>query len=620
MGERFQLIAETISEVFWIAGADGRVTYVSPAYERIWGRSPDALYADPRSFLEAVHPEDRERLGWRFDAARPASGFDHEYRIIKPGGEVRWIWGRGYAVRGDDGQIAHFVGAAQDITERKRMESELADSVERFRLVSQATLDGVFDWDMRTQKAWWSDAMYSVFGMDRASAPSFEAWSACVHPEDRERVLASFQRAIERHEPTWSDEYRFVRPDGRVLEVYDRAYVLLDADGKPVRVVGAMMDITARRRLEGQLRQAQKMEAIGQLAGGIAHDFNNILQAALLEVSLLQRAALPEGAAARVAEIRSSLDRAKSLTHQLLVFSRREAMRPQRVDLNARLVDLARMLRRLIGEDIALQLELAPGVLAIDADPGMLDQVLINLAVNARDAMPRGGTLALSTTVVDGVAGRSGRYARIAVRDTGVGITREQLPHLFEPFFTTKDATRGTGLGLATVHGIVEQHHGWIEVASELGHGATFGVYLPACDPGVAPELGASPVQVATGDETILLVEDEPSVRRALRALLEDSGYQVVDAERGAAALAYVEEAQRRIDLVITDLVMPDGMSGADLATRIAATAPDLPVVFMTGYSRDVDRVRVDPRCVFLQKPVDADQLLAVVRRALDRA
>jgi PAS domain S-box-containing protein len=602
--------------VFWIATADlSQCLYINPAFEQIWGRPLAEAYGNPRGFLGAIHPEDRERIAKNFEQRRREDvAFDHEYRIVRPDGTIRWIWGRGQPIRDELNGDALYMGIAQDITERKQMESELAAVAERFALVSQATNDGVFDWDMRTNTVWWSDAYYTVFGIDRSTPPSVEGWLSCVHPGDRDRVMAGFERACAHKETMWGGEYRFIRPsDGKQLYVIDRAYVLYDQAGRPVRMVGALTDLTTRRDLEEQLRHAQKMEAIGQLAGGIAHDFNNILQAVTVELALASRTpGLPEKAAAHVAESLASLERAASLTRQLLVFSRREAMRPSHIDLNAKVADLTRMVRRMIGEDIALHLDLAPGSIPIDADPAMIDQVLVNLALNARDAMPSGGTLAISTSVDDT------RTACIVVRDTGAGIPAEHLPRIFEPFFTTKEASRGTGLGLATVHGIIEQHRGRIEASSEPGRGATFRIYLPVSDVAAVRAHPAVELPRARGTETILLVEDDDSVRRALRELLEDAGYGVVEAERGAAALARLEDGATQIGLVLTDLVMPDGMSGKELAGRITSRWPGVRIVFMSGYSRE--RVADLGEHEVLHKPVDPSHLLDAVRASLDRA
>jgi PAS domain S-box-containing protein len=607
---RFRLVTEAISEVFWIVSADrSRTIYISPTYERVYGRPLEDVARDPRLFLEALHPDDRAVVAPSLDDdGRP---FEHEYRIVRPDGSIRWIRDRGQPVRDETGAIVSFMGVAQDVTERKQLEADLHQVVESLALTTQATSDGIWDWHIQANTVWWSDAMYTRFGFDRSTQPSYEAWSGSIHPDDRARVVESLAKAIEGREKFWSTEYRHVCADGRMLDIYDRGCVLFDDAGKPVRMVGAMIDVTAHRKLEAQLRQAQKMEAVGQLAGGVAHDFNNILQAATLDLSLLRTTpGLPAKAASHADDIEAALEKAATLTRQLLVFSRREAMRRRPLDLNTKLMDLARLLRRTIGEDIALHLDLAPGSLPIEADPGMIDQVLLNLVLNARDAMAGGGKLAISTTLERG-------DACITVQDTGAGIPAEDLPRIFEPFFTTKEPGHGTGLGLATVHGIVEQHGGRIEVDSALGRGTTFRVFLPTSDGATAANEASPGPARSHGHETILLVEDEAIVRRSLRQVIEQAGYTVVEAENGPVALSSWDRVNGAIDLVVTDLVMPDGMTGRDLIAQLEARNPQLRVIYITGYGRQLE---AGARHENLHKPVAADRLLGQIRASLDRA
>jgi PAS domain S-box-containing protein len=619
--ERFRLITEASSEVFWICSVDwSEMFYVSPGYERIWGRSVASLYRDPKSFLEAIHPDDVARVVADLDVRHVGRPFDLEYRVVRSDGSVRWVWDHGYPVREVGGDVARYVGVVQDITDRKRAETELAAVAERFRLMCRATKDGIWDWDVVTNTAWWSEAYVDLFGYDHSVVPSFETWAERIHLADRERVTASFRVAAESGRSEWTEEYRWVMPDGSIRIVFDRAY-LVHVDGRLVRIVGALMDVTQLRGLEAQLRQAQKMEAVGQLAGGIAHDFNNILQVISLELELLSKEpGLSPAVAAHAHEIRAGAERAASLTRQLLMFSRREPMQPRWLDLNASVADLARMLHRILGEDVTLELALTPGALRVHADPGMLHQVVINLAVNARDAMPRGGTLALATSSVEAIrpgAVRAGRYARIDVTDSGTGIAPDVVPHIFEPFFTTKEPGRGTGLGLATVFGIVEQHRGWLEFDTDVGRGTTFRCYLPLGD-GVAP-LALDQRGIEGGrSETILLVEDDSNVRRLVRAVLEGTGYRVLEADRGSAALKIWDAANGRVDLLFTDLVMPGGMDGRELASKLVARRPGLKVVFATGYSRDFIAHELGSNQVLLHKPVAADRLLAAVRTCLD--
>ncbi|HUQ05973.1 MAG TPA: PAS domain-containing protein [Kofleriaceae bacterium] len=621
LGDRdvgFRLIADALSEVFWISDRDmTELRYVSPAYERVWGRRVEDFYRDPSSFLEAVHPDDRERV--RANAQQRPSGtaFDHEYRIVLPDGAVRWIWGRGFPVLDATGEVSHLVGVAQDITERKRDAEERATLDERYRIVSQATNEGLWDWDMTTDRAWWSEAYYSVFGYDRAAMPSFAAWLERVHPEDRDAMVGTLKGLLSSGADHWEGEYRLLRPDGAVVDVFQRAFVLFDERGKAVRLVGTLRDITARRRLEDQLRHAQKMDAIGRLAGGVAHDFNNIVQTAMLELALLQQVpGVPVAALGHVRELRAAMERASSLARQMLVFSRRQPMHLRPVALDETIHAVTNMIGRIVGEDVVV--EVAPGALevAVMADPSMIDQLIMNLAVNARDAMPRGGTLRIETSVAthgEMFGLPAGEYACISVRDTGVGIAADIRDRIFEPFFTTKETGKGTGLGLAMVHGIVEQHRGRIEVESEVERGTTFRTYLPTTITPV-PTRAAAPVPRSARDgSTILLVEDDAHVRRAVRATLEQAGYRVVEADCGSAAIATYEQEAHRIGAVLTDLVMPGNMNGHELAVQLVARKKDLKVILATGYSHGVEVPERGPHVALLRKPIDAHRLLSVI-------
>jgi PAS domain S-box-containing protein len=506
-----------------------------------------------------------------------------------------------------------------DDVELRRVTSERDLAVERFVLMCRAMNQAMWDWDIRTNVAWYTDAIYEVYGIARGITPSFERWTTYVHPDDRERVIGGFRKIFETGQPRWSDEYRFVRPDnGAVLEVADRGFVMLE-NGHPVRMVGVVMDVTQRRATERQLRHAQKMQAVGQLSGGIAHDFNNMLQAAKLELDLLRATptASPQ-VLGHAKEIALALERAARLTRQLRMFSRLEAMRPEPLDLNTKIADLATMLRRLLGDTIVLHLDLASGAVSTEADSSMLDQVLINLTVNARDAMVHGGKLSIATSRCGALARPEhapGRYVCLEVSDTGIGIPADVQARIFEPFFTTKPS--GTGLGLATVHGIVEQHRGWTEHVSEVGRGTTFRVYLPELDRAVAHAGDAPQPAGPRGKETILLVEDDGSVRRALSSLLKSHGYEVVVADCGAAALAAWDTAGGKIDLVVTDLVMA-GMNGRELAATLSARRPSLKIIIVSGHTRDLEP-SLAASYELLHKPFEGETLLATVRACLDR-
>ncbi len=388
-------------------------------------------------------------------------------------------------------------------------------------------------------------------------------------------------------------------------------------------------DVAERKRAEEGLRQAQKMEAFGQLAGGVAHDFNNLLTVIQGNVTLARLAGpLEAEQATALDEIASASSRAANLTRQLLTFSRRQAVQMRDLDMNEIVGNMTKMLQRLIGEHITLVARHAPGSARIHADPGMMEQVLMNLAVNSRDAMSRGGELVIQTEVVTvGAASgtslfsRPGEFVRVSVSDSGTGIAPEHLPRIFEPFFTTKDVGRGTGLGLATVFGIVEQHHGWIDVESAPGIGTTFHIYLPhvsSAGPSSARRAeGAAP----GGRETILLVEDEDSLRALARRILSGKGYRVLEAPCGNDALEVWRHYRDAIDLLFTDMVMPGGMTGRELAKRLLAERPGLRVLYSTGYIDEMPGADPGLResADFLEKPYEAPRLLRAVRSCLDR-
>jgi PAS domain S-box-containing protein len=422
------------------------------------------------------------------------------------------------------------------------------------------------------------------------------------------------------------DEIEFV--DGTVVDRYSSP--VRDKGGNSCGRIWTFRDITQARQLEAQLRQSQKMEAIGQLAGGVAHDFNNILAALFMQTDLMEMVEqLPEEVAEGLKQIRGDATRAAGLTRQLLLFSRRQVMQPVILDLNEVVTNLAKMLQRIIGEDVQLQLHLHAAPLFTRADAGMMDQVLMNLAVNARDAMPKGGMLRIETSgeIVTGEIARlnpeaaPGRYVCVSVSDTGTGIPPEILPRIFEPFFTTKEAGKGTGLGLATVFGIVKQHSGWIKLENRPTQGVTFRIYLPV-HAGIGMEAGRNDAKLKPkgGSETILLAEDEPRVREAICTILQRRGYQVLAAADGNEAAELAQAHRQHIALLLTDLVMPGGMSGHELARKLQATMPNLKVIYITGYSPETagQELHLQSGENFVQKPFAMAHLLETIRRSLD--
>ncbi|HEY7727199.1 MAG TPA: ATP-binding protein, partial [Candidatus Eisenbacteria bacterium] len=450
-------------------------------------------------------------------------------------------------------------------------------------------------------------------------------WLGRIHPDDRRDVVEpAFEKLLRLQGATI--EFRYQTSRGIWRWHRSRLMPRRDADGS-ILVDGLETDVTERVALEDQLRHAQKMEAVGQLAGGIAHDFNNILTAILGYAELtLRRLPAQDSLRPALEEIQRGGERAASLTRQLLAFSRRAAAQPRIIDLNAALRELVPMIARVVGEDTALDLSLCDGAVSARVDRAQLEQVIVNLVVNARDAMPEGGTILLATERVD-VSGTGptragdltpGPYVRLTVHDTGMGIPPEVLPHIFEPFFTTKSPGRGTGLGLATAYGIVEQHHGRIQARSGAGEGTTFEILLPAVG-GSGPTVKPDPDEERGGAETILLVEDDADVLALTRELLGALGYHVLTADSGDAALRVAGESPSPIHLLLTDVVMPR-MGGRELAARLVASHPEARVLFVSGYTPDTALLEGagEARAAFLPKPYTVGELYRKVREVLD--
>ena len=502
---------------------------------------------------------------------------------------------------------------------RKRSEQALRASEERFRAMSEASPLGIFLTTGEGECIYANPALQSISGT-RASELMGRGWAQAIHAEDRESVMRGWFNFVKR-DAKGGRTFRVQRPDGSVLWVAVAVVPMQPAEGSR-GFLGAIEDVTARRRLEEQLAQAQKLEAVGRLAGGVAHDFNNLLTAILGYASLVLRKLPADDQNRRnLEEIQKAGERAATLTRQLLTFSRRQVHVPEILDLNGLLTGLGDMLRHLLGEDIELVSVFRSGSAWIKADRGQIEQVIVNLAVNARDAMPNGGRLRVEVETADVKAAGlpPGPYVVLTVQDTGVGMDAETLQHIFEPFFTTKERGKGTGLGLATVYGIVQQSGGQVAVESGAGQGATFRIYLPRVRrTGPLPlfQEGGSP----TGHETILLVEDEPLVRSMTREILEISGYRVLEADGGEAALRLSGDFVGDIDLMLTDVVMPR-MSGRELADRIAAIRPAMRILYASGYTDEVIAHHgvLEPGTEFIHKPFTPESLSLKVRQVLDR-
>ncbi|MBI5772019.1 MAG: PAS domain S-box protein [Verrucomicrobia bacterium] len=601
-------LVRTIDGIVWEAdAATRRFTFVSAQAERLLG-FPIARWLDDQDFwADHIHPDDRDETV-RHCAASASRGEDHQFdfRMIAADGRTVWFHDA-VTVVSDGGRPVMLRGVMVDITAAKRAEAE----VRRLAVFPQVNPNPVMEIDSRGEVLYANAAAQAL-----ATALGFARTAEMLPPD-----LASLVRdCLTTHTHHAGHEHRH---GARTV-----SWSFYPTGQRDV-VHGYAVDVTERHELEEKLRQSQKMEAIGRLAGGVAHDFNNMLTAIIIQADLLAGEDLPSDTRASLKVIRDAASRSAALTQQLLMFSRRQAMRLSDLELNEVVAGTATMLRRMIGEDVELQLHLHATRLVLRADAGMLDQVLMNLAVNSRDAMPDGGRLLIETSELHFDAaqlnGRTdalpGRYAILRVTDTGHGIPPEAMPHIFEPFFTTKGVGEGTGLGLATVFGIIEQHRGWIVAESTPGLGTSFEIALPMI--ATAPATGDEPAiapEVRGGDELVLLVEDEPSVRAVTRLLLKSRGYRVLEASDGASALALWADNRHDISLLLTDLVMPGGLSGRELGQRLEDDRPGLRVIYISGYSPELAGRDMQLRAGenYVQKPFSADHLLATVRRALD--
>jgi PAS domain S-box-containing protein len=621
---KFRQMAENTDDVVWMCSADLKmVHYVSPAYEKVWGSSTDSLYARPEQWVEAVVSEERERVRAVFSGlATNQASVSVEYRIVRPDGSIRWIHDRGYPVLDDNDRVIRLAGIATDITERRKAEEE------RLRLstaLDQAA-ESIVITDLRGIILYVNPAFERITGYSRREAIGKNANLVNSGRHDDEFFRKMWQ-TVTRGE-VWHGHIINRRKDGTFYEEDATISPVRDTAGKVVNYMAIKLDVTREMELENRYRQSQRLEAIGQLAGGVAHDFNNILTSMLMQIELARMEdGLPAEVEANLKQINEDANRAASLTRQLLLFSRRQIMQSRDLDLNEVITNLAMMLRRIIGEDVHLQLNLHPTPLLSHADPGMIDQVAMNLAVNARDAMPQGGRLVIATSeiTVDADLARQqpdaspGRYVCLSVADAGCGIPPEILPRIFEPFFTTKEVGKGTGLGLATVFGIVKQHRGWLTVNSKVGEGTTFKVFLPALDAAVA-ETSEPVAKPRGGTETILLVEDDAAVRKSTVTILRLRGYRVLEAGSGPEALKIWRDQRDGIALLFTDLVMPGGLTGRQLAASLQAEKPGLKVIFASGYSAEIAgrEIQLQDGENFIQKPVYPDNLLRTIRDCLD--
>ncbi|HEV8394743.1 MAG TPA: PAS domain S-box protein [Vicinamibacterales bacterium] len=642
--ERYRSLVESARDTIFTSDATGRFLYVNTAAAATLGLTPDQVMGRTVDELFPPHVAERYRAGVQHVIETGETL--HTEELSEVDGQVRWYSTIVQPMGDANGQIAAAQAIVRDITTRKLAEERLALSEERLNQAIRVADIGFFDHDHLKGERYWSPGLRQIAGLEPddplpphpSTHPADEVWS--MHPEDRPLIIDAVKRAHAPHGDGFYDvEYRFIRPSGVMRWVKVRSQTFFRGEGEarhPVRTVGGAQDITDRKladadraRLQEQLTQAQKMESVGRLAGGVAHDFNNMLSVISGHAELALRTAAPDDPVrGDLEQIRTAARRAADLTRQLLAFARRQVVAPRVLDLNAAVAASLDMLQRLIGEDIELRWIPSNDAGRVRVDPSQVDQVLTNLAANARDAIQGVGQVTVRTRrVVFEEADRlrhegsvMGPYAALEVSDTGRGIDSATAAHLFEPFFTTKPVGRGTGLGLATVYGIVKQNDGCVEVDSEVGRGTTVRIFLPSVEAdvtGATMDMAAGPAQ--SGHETVLLVEDESAVLRLSKIVLERFGYKVLTAATPSEAIQLFTTHEGRVHLLVTDVVMPE-MNGRELAARLRESRPELKTLFVSGYSASALAPRgvLEEGVHFLQKPFSLEDLAASVREALD--
>jgi PAS domain S-box-containing protein len=615
---------------------EGRITKVNRTDLEMLGYTSEELIGQPIWKLNVGEEIVREQVLAKLAGALPP-GQNLERIYKKKDGTIFPVLIQDRLTLDEKGQISGIRCTIQDITEHKQSEEALRQSEERYRTILENIEDGYYEVDLPGNFTFFNDSLCRMLGYSRDELIGMGN-DRYTDQENRKKLFQAFNRVYRTGEPVKGFDWEVIRKDGRKLYGEVSVSLIRSSTGEPVGFRGIARDITERKRaekemaaLQEQLTQSQKMEAVGRLAGGIAHDFNNLLtvikgytQLSLLD--LKENNPLWEN----IQEIQKATERAANLTRQLLAFSRRQILDPKVLDLNSLLRDTEKMLRRMIGEDIELVTRLSEGLGKVKIDPGQIEQVVLNLAVNARDAMPSGGKLTIETANAQSDEGYAlthlgltpGHYVRLSVSDTGVGMSREVQEKAFDPFFTTKEKGKGTGLGLSTVHGIVTQSGGKIWVYSDPGHGTTFKIYFPTIEGELDTLDGRNePDSSPRGSETVLLVEDESSVRDLANRLLKQQGYRVLEAANGEEALRLAQETVgERIHLLLTDVVLPQ-MSGKELADQLKTFRPDLKVLYTSGYTdfAVVHHGVLNSGTHFLQKPFSLKTLSQKVREALDR-
>ena len=631
-GDRlFRILVEQVRDfAIFMLDAEGRHITWNEGVKRLTGYDETEFLGLHASVL--FTPEDRAlgEVERELETAVNEGRSSDDRWLVRKNGSRFWAAGITTRLNDDGGRLVGFSKVFRDLTIEREAQERLRESEERLRVALLAARMGIWRWHLPTNSQRVDRSMTRLLGLGNGEVvESYEQFREHIHPEDRDRVDAAFEHAV-RSGQDMHIEFRVVWPDGSIRWLLDHGLLVRDDDGAPEYLTGAAIDVTERKLAEERLVEAQRMDAVGQLAGGVAHEINNMMTAVLGFSDLLLRRLGPnDPSSGDLEQIRRAASRAATITSQLLAFSRRQMFRPEVLDLNRLVRGLEPMLRQVFGEDKVFTTELAEDLAPVRTDPGHMEQVLINLALNARDALSPGGRVAVRTwnEVVSPQArdrmsaeGRPpGHYAVFSVSDTGHGMDAATKARVFEPFFTTKPVGQGTGLGLATVFGIVRQSGGSIQVDTSPGQGTTFSIYLPAVPRTPEPSDARAPIRVGRGSETILVVEDEELVRDFACRYLEAQGYHCVEAANGKEALEIVQRRGKEIDAVVTDVVMPF-MGGRELTERMDALRPGTPVLFISAYTGDeiVRRGLMEPGTPFLQKPFTPAGLATRLRALLD--
>ncbi|MDP9206026.1 MAG: PAS domain S-box protein [Gemmatimonadota bacterium] len=624
--ERFRFVARATTDVIRDWDIKTNALVWNDSVETVFGHKQNEIYPEIQWWRDHIHPDDRDRIlaGVQDVVDHGGTNWSDQYRYRRADDSYVNVLDRGYIARDSAGGATRMIGAMTDITERSRSEAAIRFQAQLLNAVQQAVVatdpDGIV--------IFWNKFAELLYGWTADEAVGRMIQELTPSPFLREHGAEIIERGAAGG--SWTGEFLVQGKSGKAFPALLTTSPVRDASGRVLGFVTVSIDLTERRNLEEQFRQSQKMDAVGRLAGGIAHDFNNLLTVIRLNTEIIMEGFDPTDPRSEdVKQIRSAAERASALTRQLLAFSRKQILQSRVLDMNTVVGNVEPMLRRLIGEDITITTTCsARGYLV--ADPGQLEQVLMNLVVNARDAMPQGGRITIETRNVEldeqytseHAPVVAGRYLMLAVGDNGIGMTRDTKEHAFDPFFTTKEAGKGTGLGLATVYGIVKQSGGYVWIYSEPDLGTTLKLYFPEVSAAAAfatSEPRAASPESKRGSETILLVEDEAAVRGLTSRILEKQGYRVMAAQHGREAMEIASREEGHIDLVLTDVVMP-GMNGRGLVERLTGIRPRIKSLYMSGYTDDdiIRRGFIEPSRSFLQKPFTSDGLLQTVRKVLD--